>query len=96
MSSIVRLACFARTFSVAGIGPVNIVTGSTPASAKLWKRALGVRPSSSAFSELMISTAEAPSVIWLLLAAVTLPSSLNAGLSAAIFSIVDSRMPPSA
>ena len=42
------------TLVVAGIGPVSIITGSTPASAKVWKRARGVRPSSFAFSSLMI------------------------------------------
>ena len=40
----------------------------------------GRSPSSAAFSSLMMSAAEAPSVIWLELPAVTLPSGLNAGL----------------
>ena len=44
------------TFVVAGIGPVSIITGSTPASANVWNRARGVRPSSLAFSSLMMST----------------------------------------
>ena len=78
MSSIDR-PDFSSAFAVAGIGPVSMVTGSTPARAKVWKRARGVRPSSSAFSSLMISTAEAPSVICELLPAVTLPSGLKAG-----------------
>ena len=60
---------------VAGIGPVSMVIGSTPATAKAWKRARGVSPSAFAFSSLMISTAEAPSVIWEELPAVTWPSS---------------------
>ena len=34
------------TFDVAGIGPVSIITGSTPASANVWNRARGVSPSS--------------------------------------------------
>ena len=43
----------------------------------------------------MMSTAAAPSVICELLAAVTLPSSLNDGFSVASFSSVDSRIPSS-
>ena len=43
MSSSVSLAR-SSTVVVAGIGPVSIVTGSTPASAKAWKRARGRRP----------------------------------------------------
>ena len=74
---------FARssTLVVAGIGPVSISTGSTPASANVWKRARGLRPSSFAFSSLMTSTAAAPSVICDEFAAVITPSSLNAGFS---------------
>ena len=41
MSSIVILAR-SRTLRVAGMGPVSMVTGSTPARAKAWKRARGV------------------------------------------------------
>src|SRR5439155_1190696 len=48
-----------RTFSVAGMGPVSMVTGSTPARAKVWNRARGVRPSWLAFSSVMISMADA-------------------------------------
>ncbi len=81
---------------MAGMGPVSMVTGSTPARAKVWKRARGVRPSALAFSSLMISTAEAPSVIWDELPAVTLPSGLKAGFSLASVSAVEpSRMPSS-
>ena len=81
---------------VAGIGPVNISTGSTPASANVWNRARGLRPSWFAFSSLMISTAAAPSVICDEFAAVITPSGLNAGLSCASFSSdVSGRMPSS-
>src|ERR1700733_984991 len=62
MSSSVNLAR-SSTVVVAGIGPVSIVTGSTPARAKAWKRARGRRPSAFAFSSLITSTADAPSVI---------------------------------
>ena len=82
---------------MAGMGPVNIVMGSTPARAKAWKRARGRRPRAFAFSSLMIRTAEAPSVICEEFAAVTLPSSLKAGFSLASDSRLESgRMPSSA
>ena len=51
-------------------------------------RARGVSPSAAAFASLMISTAAAPSLSGHELPAVTVPSSLNTGLSAASFSIV--------
>jgi hypothetical protein len=99
-------AIFARssTFSVAGMGPVSIVTGSTPARAKAWNRARGRSPSSLAFSSLMISRAAAPSLICEELPAVTFPSGLKAGFRVASFSTLESgrtpssrsKMPPSA
>src|SRR5438552_1722700 len=76
-----------RIARVAGIGPVSMITGSTPPSANVWKRARGRRPSTRAFSFSMTSTAAAPSVIWLELPAVMRPSGLNAGFSAPSFSI---------
>ena len=60
---------------MAGIGPVSMVMGSLPTTAKLWNRARGVRPRAAAFSSLMMSTPEAPSVICDELPAVTLPFS---------------------
>ena len=36
--------------AVAGIGPVSIVTGSSPATTAVWTRASGLRPSAAAFS----------------------------------------------
>src|SRR3546814_14105432 len=47
---------------VAGMTPVSISSGSLPLTENVWNRARGVRPSSTAFSSLMISAAEAPSV----------------------------------
>jgi hypothetical protein len=84
-------------WSVAGMGPVSMVIGSTPARAKAWKRARGRRPRALAFSSLMISTAEAPSVICEELPAVTLPpSGLKAGLSlASVSTVLSGRMPSS-
>ena len=75
-----------------------MVTGSTPARAKAWKRARGVRPRAAAFSSLMMRTAEAPSVICEELPAVILPpSGLKAGLRPArTSSEVSGRMPSSA
>ena len=85
-----------RALAVAGIGPVSMRTGSTPASAKVWNRARGVRPSSAAFSADMISAADAPSVICELLPAVTLPSGTKAGFSlASVSMVVPGRMPSS-
>ena len=97
MSPIVRPA-FANAFCVAGIGAVSMSCGLSPARPKFTKRARGVRPSARHFSSLMMSIADAPSVIWLELPAVTRPpsSSLrNAGLSCCNFSNGDSRIPSS-
>ena len=87
------------TLAVAGIGAVSIRRGSAPARAKSTKRARGVSPSAAAFSSLMISTADAPSVICDELPAVTRPpssSGRNDGLSLPSDSIVVSRRPSSA
>ena len=56
---------------MAGITPVSIITGSSPTTAKLWKRARGRSPSRSAACGETISTAAAPSLIWEELPAVT-------------------------
>ena len=56
---------------MAGIGAVSISRGSPAASANCTNRARGVSPSAAARSSLMISTAEAPSVICDELPAVT-------------------------
>ena len=86
----------ASTWRVAGIGAVSMITGSTPPSAKAWKRARGRRPRASAFRFSITSTALAPSVIWLELPAVMTPSGLNAGLRDASFSrLVSGRTPSS-
>ena len=84
----------ASSVRVAGIGPVSMITGSTPTVVASKTRARGARPSSSAFSRAMSSTAAAPSEICDELPAVTVPSSLNAGLSAASASRVVSRRMP--
>ena len=65
---------FASTLLVAGIGPVNMMTGSTPAIANECKRAIGVSPSSRARAEVVTRTAAAPSEICDELPAVTTPS----------------------
>ena len=82
---------------VAGIGPVSMITGSTPTVIASRMRARGVSPSSSAFSRAINSTAAAPSEICEELPAVTEPPSLKAGFSAASASrLVSRRMPWSA
>ena len=71
-----------------------MITGSTPTVVWSTIRARGLRPNSSAFSRVISSTAAAPSEIWLELPAVTLPSSLNAGLSSeSVSRLVSGRMP---
>ena len=83
--------------AVAGIGPVSIITGSTPTVVWSTIRARGVTPSSLARSAVISSTAAAPSEICDELPAVTRPSGLNAGLSpASASSVVSGRMPWSA
>src|SRR6266567_4732147 len=49
----------ASTFCVAGMTPVSMSSGSLPDTAKVWNLARGRRPSSAAFSSLMISAGEA-------------------------------------
>ena len=94
MSSALR-PLFCNAFAVDGIGPVSMVTGSTPASAKVWKRARGFMLSFAAISSVMISIAAAPSVICDEFPAVMRPSGLNAGFSLPRLSMLDSRRIPS-
>jgi hypothetical protein len=83
-------------FSVAGIGAVSMITGSAPASTVVCTRAIGVSPSSRAFSEVVISSAADPSEICELLPAViTPPSGSKAGFSWASPSTVPPRRIPS-
>ncbi len=85
----------ASTNSVAGIGAVSMIWGSLAATAKVWKRARGRRPSDDARSSLMISTAAAPSEICDDVPAVTVPVSEKAGFNPANFSSEVSRRMPS-
>src|SRR5216684_3455982 len=83
-----------RTLRVAGIGPLSIMTGSEPTWVKPTNRARGRKPSSSAFSRDAISTAAAPSEIWLELPAVKNSSPSKAGFNVASRSTdVSARMP---
>ena len=73
-----------------------MITGSTPTVVWSTIFARGVRPSCSAFSRVISSTAAAPSETCEELPAVILPSSLKAGFSEASFSALSSvggRMP---
>ena len=63
----------------AGIGPVPMIAGSTPAVADETIRASGVRPRRSASSADITTRAAAPSLRPEALAAVTVPSLLKAG-----------------
>ncbi len=92
MSSIV-IPLRSSSFRVAGIGPVSMITGSTPTVVWSKIRARGFSPRASAFSRVISSTAAAPSETWEELPAVILPSSLKAGFSAERPSIVVSRRP---
>ena len=65
-----------------------MISGRIAATVEAMMRARGLSPSALAFSSLMTSTAAAPSFSGHALPAVTVPSGLNAGLSAASFSIV--------
>ena len=76
------------TFLVAATGPMPMMRGSTPASSPPIHVAIGVIPSSLAFSSLMTITAAAASFIPDELPAVTTPSFLKAGLSFARDSFV--------
>ncbi len=69
----------------AGIGPRPIVAGSTPATALATRRAIGRRPSSAARDSEVTRSAAAPSLMPLLLPAVTEPeaSRLKAGFKPA-------------
>src|SRR5438309_2021621 len=80
-----------RTFWVAGIGPSPIQLGSTPATAVAITRASGVDVPCPPPSFPVSSNAAAPSLIPLELAAVTVPSCLNAGFSFATASSVVPR-----
>ena len=54
---------FSRTVFEAGIGPVSIMTGSSPAKANATTFALGLRPSFSRPASFTSITAAAPSQI---------------------------------
>mmetsp|Transcript_30700 Transcript_30700/g.73591 ORF Transcript_30700/g.73591 Transcript_30700/m.73591 type:complete len:229 (-) Transcript_30700:495-1181(-) len=83
-----RSSCFHPAFPsaafTAGIGPVPMIFGSTPAAAKLTTVASGVNPAAFAASSDISSITAAPSLIPDADPAVTVPSFLNAGFSLAI------------
>ena len=80
---------------MAGIGAVSMITGSAPARVAVCTLASGLSPNDFAFSADMNSSAAEPSEICEELPAWITPSSLNAGLSVAIFSMVVPRRMPS-
>ena len=76
------------SFCTAGIGPMPITRGSTPATALPRKVPSGSTPRSRAFSSDAITSAAAPSLIPDAFPAVTVPPARNAGFSVASFSSV--------
>ena len=80
-----RSICFALSpvrvsnFVIAGIGPIPMTDGSTPATEVATIRASGFRPSARARPASMMSSAAAPSLMPDAFPAVTLPPSVNAG-----------------
>src|SRR6266568_1394393 len=85
-----------RALRVAGMGAVSMMIGSVPASTAVWIRATGTRPSSAAFSLVVISSAAEPSEICEELPAViTPPSGLKTVLSAPRAATVLPRRTPS-
>ncbi len=93
--SLTDIPDFAITFLVAAIGPRPMYAGSTPAEEPAIQVAIGLTPSSFAFSSLITTIAEAPSLIPDALAAVTVPFSLNAGRSLEMPSAVTPLRGPS-
>ena len=88
-SSIFQPAFFSAARE-AGIGPVPMIAGSTPACAQETMRASGVLPRLAASLAFISTTAAAPSLMPEALAAVTVPSLSKAGRSLAI----ESRVAP--
>ena len=82
-----RPACFSA-LRVEGTGPYPIISGSTPANAKVTIFALIVNPSSNAFSSLARIAAVAPSLSPEEFPGVTRPEGRNGVLSPARPSIV--------
>ena len=91
----ISIPAFAITFFVAATGPMPMIRGSTPARAPATHVAMGVTPSSFAFSSLITTTAAAPSLMPEALPAVTIPSFLNAGRSFPRASILEPALGPS-
>ena len=81
-ASCLRPAFFSAA-GMASIGPMPMMCGGTPRAAKLTKRASGVRPKRLTAASLARINAPAPSLVWLLLPAVTLPRAANTGRSLA-------------
>ncbi len=79
-----------RSFFTAGIGPVPIISGGTPAAAESIILSLGFKPMRNAFFLSITSKAAAPSLMPEELPAVTVPPSLKAGFNFARSSKVTS------
>ena len=80
-----------NAFCVAGTGPIPITEGSTPATAIERICAIGFNPYFSTAASLANNIAAAPSLMPLLLPAVTVPLAEKAGFNWANFSSDDKR-----
>ena len=94
--SSIFMPALAIVFLVDATGPIPIILGSTPASSPAIQVAIGLTPSSLAFSSLITIIAAAPSLIPDALPAVTSPPSfLNAGFNFERLSTVVLSLGPS-
>ena len=84
-----------KAFGIAFTGPIPMILGSTPAEAKLTKRAIGSRFNSLTISSLITKTKAAPSLIWEEFPAVTEPSAAKTGFKFAKASTVVPNLGPS-
>jgi hypothetical protein len=84
-----------RARRVAGIGSSSMITGSPAVTVMWWMRASGFSPCSFKARSFTTSAADAPSQIWLALAAEMTPSSCSSFTEAIPSRVASSRMPSS-
>ena len=90
------ISSFFISLLTAATGPTPMMEGSTPPRAPPTQVAIGLTPSSLAFSSLITTMAAAPSLIPEALPAVTMPSFLKAGFRRArVSTVVPGRGPSS-
>jgi hypothetical protein len=89
-----RTPAWVSTLGIAFIGPIPMISGGTPATAKLTKRASGFMPYFLSAFSLIRTTAAAPSDICELLPAVTEPRAAKTVVSLPSVSIDESAAAP--